>query len=106
MGAGLSDRMERDNCSSVAAGQWVAGELRVPASAWLDKIAYSSCHALVLLLLVTGVSPNAATQTTKTVRHHRVQDGDPDAAKLTEAENDLAKRDYASAEPILKDIVA
>lgn len=47
-----------------------------------------------------------AQDTGKTVRHHRVQEGDPDSAKLTEAENDLAKRDYAGAEPILKSIVS
>jgi len=106
MGAGLNDRMETDNCSSVVAAQCVAGPLGATAPAWLDKIAYSPWPALILLLLLIGVSPNAATQTTKTVRHHRVQEGDPDAAKLAEAENDLAKQDYASAEPILKDIVA
>jgi tetratricopeptide (TPR) repeat protein len=53
------------------------------------------------------VAPHSHAQDTgKTVRHHRVQEGDPDSAKLTEAENDLAKQDYTGAEPILKGIVS
>jgi len=47
-----------------------------------------------------------AQTTGKTVRHHRVAEQNPDSAKLTEAENDIAKQDYASAEPLLKQIVA
>jgi tetratricopeptide (TPR) repeat protein len=45
----------------------------------------------------------AVAQTTgKTVRHHKVEEQDPAAAMLTEAENDLEKQDYASAEALLK----
>src|SRR5215467_620389 len=48
----------------------------------------------------------AGAQTTgKTIRHHRVEEQNPDAGKLTEAENDINKQDYASAEPLLKQIV-
>src|SRR4051812_5394739 len=44
----------------------------------------------------------AVAQTTgKTVRHHKVADQDPAAAMLAEAERDLDKQDYASAEPLL-----
>lgn len=38
----------------------------------------------------------------KTVRHHSVEEQDPNAAMLTEAENDIAKNDYSTAEPLLK----
>lgn len=41
-----------------------------------------------------------------TVRHHRVEDTDPTAAKLTQAEDAIAKQDYATAEPLLKQVVA
>jgi tetratricopeptide (TPR) repeat protein len=41
-----------------------------------------------------------------TVRHHRVEDTDPIAAKLTQAEDAIAKQDYATAEPLLKQVVA
>jgi tetratricopeptide (TPR) repeat protein len=60
-----------------------------------------------LLAVVVACSAIALSQTTHTtVRHHRAEQGDPDAAKLTEAENDIGKQDYASAEPVLKQIVA
>ena len=45
----------------------------------------------------------AAAQTTgRTIRHHKVEDQDPAAAMLAQAENDLNKQDYASAEALLK----
>lgn len=45
----------------------------------------------------------AVAQTTgKTVRHHKVKDQDPAAAMLAQAESDLDKQDYASAEALLK----
>jgi tetratricopeptide (TPR) repeat protein len=60
-----------------------------------------------ILFFAIQASLHSDAQTSgKTVRHHRVEEGDPYSAKLTEAENDLAKRDYAAAEPILRQIVA
>src|SRR5215469_1754527 len=48
----------------------------------------------------------AGGQTTgKTIRHHRVEEQNPDAAKLTEAETAIRKQDYATAESLLKQIV-
>src|SRR5690348_16129677 len=47
--------------------------------------------------------PAAVAQTTgKTVRHHKVEEQDPASLILTEAESDLGKQDYASAEALLK----
>lgn len=66
----------------------------------------TSFAVALALCFLCGLASTGAAQTSKTVRHHRVQEGDPDAAKLTEAENDLAKQDYAGAEPILKQVVA
>jgi len=40
-----------------------------------------------------------------TVRHHRVQEEDPALAKLTQAEDDIAKNDYTAAEPLLKEVI-
>jgi tetratricopeptide (TPR) repeat protein len=55
------------------------------------------------LAFVVAISSSAVAQTTgKTVRHHKVEDHDPAAAMLTEAESDLDKQEYASAEPLLK----
>ena len=63
-------------------------------------------RAFLRLVLVTGLCCGiAAAQTSKTVRHHRVAEGDPDSAKLTDAENDIGNHNFANAEPILKQIV-
>ena len=40
-----------------------------------------------------------------TVRHHRVEETDSEAAKLAEAETDIDKQNYAGAEPLLKQYV-
>lgn len=47
--------------------------------------------------------PAAVAQSTgKTVRHHKVEEQDPAADELAEAEKDIEKRDYANAEMLLK----
>src|ERR1700756_1282038 len=61
---------------------------------------------LQALLLAICLPALAQSQSSRpSVRHHRVEEN-PDAAKLTEAETDIGKHDYASAEPLLKEIVA
>jgi tetratricopeptide (TPR) repeat protein len=71
------------------------------------KVAPSRLTLIAVLAVAVAFSANAVSQATHTtVRHHRVEQGDPDAAKLTEAENGISKQDYASAEPLLKQIVA
>src|SRR5579872_7535588 len=60
-------------------------------------------RALIFLFAFSFTLPCAVAQTTgKTVRHHKVEEQDPAAAMLAEAESDLDKQDYASAEPLLK----
>jgi tetratricopeptide (TPR) repeat protein len=63
----------------------------------------------VLICLATSaitLCTFAGAQTSgKTIRHHRVEEQNPDAAKLTEAENHISKQDYATAESLLKQIV-
>lgn len=56
--------------------------------------------AVALWFPVAG--PLAAGQDTgRTVRHHRVPEDDSDAARLTEAESAIEKRDYLAAEGLL-----
>jgi tetratricopeptide (TPR) repeat protein len=58
---------------------------------------------IFLSAFVFAFSFGAAAQSTgKTVRHHKVEEQDPSAAILAEAESNLDKQDYASAEPLLK----
>ena len=58
---------------------------------------------LAILLLASLVAAAARAQSShETVRHRRVEERDPPALKLAEAETDIAKQDYVSAEPLLK----
>jgi tetratricopeptide (TPR) repeat protein len=61
---------------------------------------------LAIVMLAGVVSIGAGAQDHVTIRHHRVEETDPDAAKLAEAETEIGKHDYAGAEPLLKDYVA
>ena len=55
------------------------------------------------LACVLGLASSAIAQSTgKTVRHHKIEEQDPAAAMLAEAETDLDKQDYAGAEALLK----
>jgi tetratricopeptide (TPR) repeat protein len=66
------------------------------------KLAFGFGYVLSLALFFGLISTAIAQNTGKTVRHHRVEDQDPSAAALAEAENNIDKHDYASAEPLLK----
>ena len=58
---------------------------------------------LAILLLASLVAIAACAQSShETVRHHRVEETDPAAAKLAEAETHIDMQDYARAEPLLK----
>jgi tetratricopeptide (TPR) repeat protein len=58
---------------------------------------------LAIAALASAVSSAAWAQANHpTVRHHRVAETDPEAAKLAEAETHIDKQDYAGAEPLLK----
>jgi tetratricopeptide (TPR) repeat protein len=47
-----------------------------------------------------------AQSSSKTIRHHQVEETDPVAAKINQAEEDIGKQDYPSAERLLKEVVA
>lgn len=58
---------------------------------------------LAIAVFAGGISIAACAQDHVTVRHHQVEETDPAAAKLADAETDIDKQDYASAEPLLKE---
>jgi len=58
---------------------------------------------LFILAFASLVANTARAQTShETIRHRRVEETDPAAVKLAEAETDIDKQDYAGAEPLLK----
>ena len=62
------------------------------------------CLALVFCLAIAQVI--SAAQTGKAVRHHKVAVEDPSSPpELTQAEAAIEKKDYATAEPLLKTVV-
>jgi hypothetical protein len=60
--------------------------------------AFGSIFFLAFLFACTD--PAIAQSTGKTVRHHKVEEQDPAAASLAEAETDIDKHDYASADSL------
>ena len=79
------------------------GIIKLCPKSMAARLAALICLFSCSIILCLG----AGAQTTgKTIRHHHVEEQNTDAAKLTEAENDIAKQDYASAEPLLKQIVS
>jgi len=54
---------------------------------------------------VAQSAPASSKPQHMTVRHHKVEDEDPALAKLTQAEDAIAKNDYAAAEPLLKEVI-
>ncbi|OLD20340.1 MAG: hypothetical protein AUI85_00985 [Acidobacteriales bacterium 13_1_40CM_3_55_5] len=62
--------------------------------------------SIVAVLALTVLSGHLSAQSTKkTVRHPKVVEADP-SALLTQAETAIEKKDYASAEPLLKKVTA
>src|SRR5215475_12123754 len=66
-----------------------------PLRAWRLK-------AFGVSLITAAAALSAAQSTHTTVRHHKVEDQDPAISWLNEAETDIAKQDFAAAEPLLK----
>ena len=63
----------------------------------------TSYFPVAALLLLAIVLPLAEAQEThRVVRHHRVEEQDPAAVDLANAETAIDKHDYATAEPLLK----
>ena len=63
----------------------------------------TSYFLFVAVVLFAIVAPTAETQEThRVVRHHRVEERDPAAVDLANAETAIDKHDYATAESLLK----
>ncbi len=75
------------------------------ASARLPGRGRPGLHVLVIVAALAGF---ATAQTTgKTMRHHKVEVEDPSSPpELIQAETAIEKQDYATAEPLLKKVVA
>ncbi len=58
----------------------------------------------VVSVLAVCILPALAQNSGQTVRHHTVAEPDSSPTELTQAENDIEKRDYGSAEPLLQKI--
>lgn len=59
------------------------------------------------LMLLPFVCQSVASQTTETIRHHRVAEQDPAfPPELIQAEAAIQKQDYATAQPLLEKVVA
>jgi tetratricopeptide (TPR) repeat protein len=76
----------------------------------MDRRGMGANKTIWIALLVLGPplgTPASAQSTGQTVRHHKVVEQDsPFPPELTQAESAIEKRDYASAEPLLKKVVA
>src|SRR4051794_7967230 len=60
----------------------------------------------VAIVLIAFSLPVLAQSTGKTVRHHKVSEAaGPTSPELTQAESGIEKKDYATAEPLLRKIV-
>src|SRR5262252_9183838 len=64
-----------------------------------------ACTAAVGQRSVAQSAPASNEPQHMTVRHHRVEEQDPALSKLTQAEDAIAKNDYATAEPLLKQVI-
>lgn len=61
--------------------------------------------SIVAVVTLTVLSGDLSAQSKKTVRHHKVVEEDS-STLLTQAETAIEKKDYASAEPLLKKVTA
>src|SRR5437868_3255066 len=64
----------------------------------------STSYVLFAAVVLLGIALPAAEaqETHRVVRHHRIAEQDPAAVDLANAETAIDKRDYATAEPLLK----
>ncbi len=72
----------------------------VTAQASKKSTCYFLVAAFVLFAIVLPIAE--AEETHRVVRHHRVEEQDPAAVDLANAETAIDKHDYATAEPLLK----
>lgn len=96
---GISEAFSQPKSCVVRNGIYGAKASRLIASR-LDLCRFT----VALTLLASCISiPSYAQHAT--VRHHRVEDSDPAAAKISQAETAMSKQDYVGAESLLKEVV-
>jgi len=62
---------------------------------------------VIVAVVAVAFALSALAQTGQTVRHHKVAVEDPSSPpELIQAESAIEKQDYATAEPLLKKVVA
>jgi tetratricopeptide (TPR) repeat protein len=98
----VASRMNR--VRAIPANPQVAAGVIVEISLALGSLALPVLgFGLGAVLLASTLS---AQDTGRTVRHHRVAEEDPSfPPELRQAEDDIAKKDFAGAEPLLKTVV-
>ena len=102
-------------CRAFTYRRRAAGTVGDPTDAGKSELRHTRlCRVPVLvfvfvsaLALLAVASPGIALAQSsgKTVRHHRIEEQDPAAASLVEAETKIEKGDYTAAEPLLKKYV-
>ena len=103
-GAGVLARPAERSSAVVLARQF--GELSLASSARLPGRGRPGLRVILLVAALATFAP-AQTTTGKTVRHHKVEVEDPSSPpELIQAETAIEKQDYATAEPLLKKVVA
>lgn len=60
------------------------------------------CRVALVFAVLSSISSTAAQDTGKTIRHHQVEEQDPAATALTQAEAEIVQQDYRGAEPLLR----
>jgi Flp pilus assembly protein TadD len=77
-------------------------DARLTSSIWMGRLL-----AGVLILFTAFVTPRCRAQNTgRTVRYHKVPAPDQPPSDLMQAESAIEKKDYNSAEPLLKKVVS
>src|SRR5262249_42523259 len=90
-------RGKRRGCAKMA--EKFFGSFSAPSANSLRPL---RLKALAVLLLGAVAASSAGQLSHTTVRHHKVEEQDPTAALLTQAEANIEKQDYPAAEPLLK----
>src|SRR5712691_6635279 len=110
VGAGVSTRpVERSSAGFALVAPTQSQAVLTPASS--ARPPRRERLGLGVMLLTTALASAASlapAQTTgKTIRHHKVEVEDPSSPpELIRAETAIEKKDYATAEPLLKTVVA
>ena len=88
---------ERRGCAEIA--EKCFGSFSAPSA---RSLRFLRLKAFGIPLCCFLIASSVAQSSHTTVRHHKVEEQDPAAALLTQAEANIEKQDYVAAEPLLK----